>query len=287
MSVDVFKVMRVGPGATIQDGGRSGWRRFGVPRGGAMDERAACAANRLLDNAVDAPLLELLPQGTELAVLRDVWIAITGANVESTHSLWRAVRVRQGETIRLGRASGGVWSYVAVEGGVDAARVLGSASVYARGGLGRNIAANDVVRRSEGNTFHLPAHVAGRIAPWTEQREHRAPPPLRVWAGPQWDSFSAAERERFFARNWTVTSQSDRAGYRLAGEPLRVPPTQIISEAVRVGSIQIPEGGQPIVTLRDGPTVGGYAKLGLVHADDLSWLVQCCAGQVIRFQFAG
>src|SRR6202008_3662452 len=100
------------------------------------------------------------------------------------------------------------------------------------------------------------------------------------------DFFSDADRRKFFAQSWAVNSQSDRVGYRLEGEPLRRAEEQIISAPVRVGTIQIPENGQPIVTLRDGPTVGGYPKLGLVHADDLSWLVQCSAGQKVKFRLA-
>ena len=287
MSREILEITGAGQGATVQDEGRVGWRRFGVPAGGAMDDRAARWANRLLDNPADAPVLELLPPGAQLSVLTDAWLAITGARIESTHALWRAVRVRAGETIRLGRPVSGVWSYLAVEGGVDAPRLLGSASVYVRAGIGRALVAGDIVRRAGSNGFQLPEHVAGRIAPWTEQRDYHAPPPLTVWRGPQWELFRETERQRFFTQDWVVSSQSDRSGYRLTGEPLDAPRAQLLSEPVRVGTIQVPESGQPIVTLRDGPTVGGYAKLGLVDATDLSWLVQCCPGQSVRFQLAG
>jgi biotin-dependent carboxylase-like uncharacterized protein len=282
--VEIFEVIHPGFGASVQDRGRVGWRRFGVPGSGVMDDHAAAWANRLLDNSADAPVIELALQGAELYVRRDAWIAISGANTDSTHPMWRAVRVPSGETIRFPRHHYGMWTYVAVEAGFDAPRLLGSASVYARGGLGRLLERGDVLRRAAGHDFHLPEHVAGRTAPWNEQRDYRTPPPLRVWPGPQWNFFSESEREKFFAQTWTVTSQSDRIGYRLTGGPLNPPREQIISEPVRVGTIQIPESGQPIVTLRDGPTVGGYPKLGLIEAADLSWLVQCCPGQTVRFQ---
>ena len=250
-----------------------------------MDDHAARWANRLLDNHVDAPVLELL-QGVELSVRQDTWIAITGANAESSHSCWRAVRVRGGETICFARQRHGVWTYIAVEGGFDAPRFLGSASVYARGALGRRLASGDLLRRASSVQFHLPEHVGGRIVPWSEQRNYSAPPELRVYPGPQWDLFDNTDRQKFFSQSWTVSSQSDRAGYRLIGDALKSCQQQIVSEAVRVGTIQIPEGGQPIVTLRDGPTVGGYPKLGLVDAADLSWLVQCSAGQAVQFRLA-
>jgi biotin-dependent carboxylase-like uncharacterized protein len=284
--MDVLEVISPGLGATIQDCGRVGWRRFGVPTGGAMDDHAARWANRLLDNSLEAPLLELLLQGAELLVRHDAWIAITGADAEATHPMWRAVHVKAGERIHFPQRTKGVWIYIAVEGGFDAPRWLGSASVYARGGLGRALEHGDILRRETTREFHLPEHVAGRVVPWNEQRDYRVPPSLRVWRGPQWDLFSEADRQRFFSQNWSVSSQSDRVGYRLEGEPLNSIDTQIISEPVRVGTIQVPESGRPIVTLRDGPTVGGYAKLGLVDAVDLSSLVQCAPGQPVRFQLA-
>jgi biotin-dependent carboxylase-like uncharacterized protein len=251
-----------------------------------MDDHAARWANRLLDNPADAPVLELLLQGAEISVRHDTWIAITGANAEGSHPSWRAVRVQSGETIRFSRQRSGIWIYVAVEGGFDAPRLLGSASVYTRGGLGRSLDNGDVLRRVNAGEFHLPEHVAGRMAPWSEQRDYRVPPPLRFWRGPQWEFFGEADRQKFFAQSWTVSSQCDRVGYRLTSDPLKPRDEQIISEPVRVGTIQVPENGQPIVTLRDGPTVGGYPKLGLVDAADLSWLVQCCAGQTVRFRLA-
>jgi allophanate hydrolase subunit 2 len=92
------------------------------------------------------------------------------------------------------------------------------------------------------------------------------------------------DRELFFTQVWTVTSQSDRVGYRLGGAPLGSRLPQLISEPVRVGTVQVPENGLPIVTMRDGPTVGGYPKLGMVDPADVSWLAQCRPGQKVRFQ---
>ena len=116
-------------------------------------------------------------------------------------------------------------------------------------------------------------------APWSHIRNYAAPPPICLWPGPQSDMFS----NTFFREEWTVTPQSNRVGYRLAGEPLAFEKRDMLSEPVRVGTIQVPENGLPIVTMRDGPTVGGYPKLGIVELSDLSWLTQCRPGQKIRF----
>jgi biotin-dependent carboxylase-like uncharacterized protein len=284
MTQDVLKVISPGLGATIQDRGRFGWGRFGVPASGVMDTHAADWANQLLNNPPDAPVLELLLQGAALAAVKDCWLAITGADAGANQPLWRAVKINIGETIHFPRNRSGVWTYIAVEGGFDSEEIFGSASVYPRGGIGKPLAAGDVLRSKANQPLHWPSSVAGRFVPEQERRDYDRPPSLKVWPGPQWKSFSEKERNRFFAGEWTLSSKSDRVGYRLIGEPLSRTSTQILSEAVRAGTIQVPEDGLPIVTMRDGPTVGGYPKLGLVDAADLSWLTQCRAGQKMRFQ---
>jgi biotin-dependent carboxylase-like uncharacterized protein len=283
MNEEVFEMLAPGLGATLQDRGRVGWRRFGVPPGGAMDEHAAQWANRLLDNGPDAPVVEFLLQGAKLKVVRDVWIAITGSEAGVNVPTWRAVRMKENCLLHFPINRSGVWFYLAVEGGFEGPRLLGSASVYTRGRLGVPFVRGSILRRAAGRHFELPSGVAGRAVDRSERRDYEFPPPLRVWRGPQWDVFSCGDRELFFGQEWTVSSQSDRVGYRLSAKPLKVSETQIISEPVLVGSIQIPPNGQPLVTMRDGPTVGGYPKLGLVDAADLSSLAQCRPGVKLRF----
>jgi biotin-dependent carboxylase-like uncharacterized protein len=211
-------------------------------------------------------------------------VAVTGAAGDATVPAWRAVRMNAGDPIQFARNRSGVWIYLAVEGGFVGQRMLGSASVYARGQLGRPFVRGDVLCRPAGAHFQLPGGVAGRTVDGREQRDYDSPPPLRVWPGPQWDSFSDADHKRFFGQEWTVSPQSDRVGYRLEGDPLKPLEAQIISEPVLAGSIQVPTSGQPIVTMRDGPTVGGYPKLGLVDDIHVSWLAQCRPGAKVRFQ---
>ncbi len=284
MTPEVFQLLSPGLGATLQDQGRFGWRRFGVPPSGAMDDHAAGWANRLLDNPFNAPVLELLGTGVALLARQEVWIAVTGADVQANVPLWQALRIRAGQLVHLAQPRAGLWVYVAVEGGFESPRLLGSASVYPRGNLGRPLARGDILCRAAGPGFQLPPSVAGRMVAWSERRDYSDPPALRVWPGPQWEAFSESDRDLFFGEEWTVTSQIDRVGYRLTGPALKPALGQIISEPVEVGSVQVPENGQPIVTMRDGPTAGGYPKLGLVDPADLSWLAQCQPGQTVQFQ---
>jgi len=284
MDVELFQILDPGFGATVQDRGRVGWRRFGVPPSGAMDNHAAGWANRLLDNSPDAPLLELLLQGARFKALRDWWIAVTGAEAEANVPTWRALRVKAGDVIQFPHNHAGVWFYLGVAGGIQAERLLGSASVYQRGQLGHALTKGDLMCAAEESAFHLAPHVAARSVSWSERRHYDTPPPFLLWPGPQWDFLDEPQRIKFFSEPWTITSECDRVGYRLAGPVLTPRQTQIVSEPTVAGTVQVPENGQPIVTMRDGPTVGGYPKLGVIEPAQVSWLAQCRPGQKIRFQ---
>ncbi len=286
----VLRVLSPGLGLTIQDRGRPGFGRFGVPRSGAMDPHAFTWANRLLDNSPNAPSLELLLQGALLEVLSDAWITVCGADLACSVPRWRTVRVKTGSHIEFSQNKSGIWAYLAIEGGFGnpAEHYFGSHSTYADAGLGKRFEPGDLLHGLGGPEprLELPPSVASRLVPWDEHRDYRFPPPLRVWPGPQWELFSERDRSRFFENDWTTTSRSDRTGYRLSGPTLKSGVTQILSEAVLPGSIQIPGVGQPIVTMNDGPTVGGYPKLGLVEPADLSWLAQARPGTKVRFTLA-
>ena len=284
MNAEVFRVVRTGLGASIQDFGRPGFASYGVPPGGVMDDHAAAWANRLLENSPEAPVLELLLQGAHLEVLRTTWLVITGGDAHCNLPLWRIVRAHPGEHIVFPNSRKGLWTYVAVEGGFDSPRYFGSASVYPRGRIGKALAGGAVLKRASGSRLALPEGVAGRAIAADERHDYAQPPLLRVWPGPQWDLFTQADRSVFFQQAWTVSPQSDRVGYRLEGPRLASAQKQILSEPVLVGSIQVPPIGQPIVTMRDGPTVGGYPKIGLVEPEELSWLAQCRPGTPVRFK---
>lgn len=272
--MDVLEVAAPGLLATIQDGGRPGWRRFGIPPGGAMDRGAMRLANRLLDNPAEAAVLECL-QGTRLIATTSVDVAIAGA--------WggRAWTAKRGDIIEFPANLAGVWHYLALPGGLVAETFLGSRSVCARAGIGTPFAKGDRIACRNAPTGALPAGVKRRQP--SEQSTATEDASLRVWPGPQWEVFDAASRERFFSQAWRVSSRSDRTGYRLEGPELSPPRGNLVSEPVRVGSVQVPPSGQPVVTLYDGPTVGGYAKIALVESADLDRLVQTRPGRTVRF----
>lgn len=280
----VLEIIKVGMGLSIQDRGRPGWRRFGVPPGGAMDRYAAAGANKLLNNRPDAPVLELILRGVELVFLEDSWIALAGADLGCGIASWTAQPIRAGRVLKFPGGRSGIWAYLAVPGGFAGERWLGSVSVDARNGLGHVLRPGDSLSAGASSPDFRTDRVARRFLPQDFCRNYADPPVLELLRGPQFARFDPAGVRLLETAPWTVSPRSDRTGFRLEGPALPVPPS-IPSEPVLPGSFQIPGNGQPIVTMRDGPTVGGYAKIAVLRESDLNWLCQCQPGQRIRLQW--
>lgn len=267
----------ISPGllATIQDGGRPGWRRFGIPPGGVMDRSAWHTANRLLHNAADAPVLECL-QGTSLRALTEIAVATSGA--------WGAIAwtAKPGEIIEFPAKLAGIWHTLALPGGIVGESFLDSVSVCVRAQIGKALTKGDTLACHGNPSSTLPSGVKCRH-PILDEDLVLTSDAVRVWPGPQWDRFDRVAQDAFFDQPWKISNRSDRTGYRLEGRAIKPPRDELISEAVRVGSVQVPPDGQPLITLHDGPTVGGYAKIALIDPADLDRLVQTRPGRRIRF----
>ena len=275
---EFFEVISPGCGASFQDAGRAGWKRFGVPPGGWMDPAAARAANELIGNPADAVVIELALQGARFRALGDGWLSVVGASMGWTPCTVR--KVSRGEELSFLRPEGGVYAYLAVPGGWVAPEYLGSAAVSARSGLGCGLAAGDVIfsLKAPNSVAPEPEMKRGRSVRYPQRIE------VRTWAGPQWSEFGAAARSAFFATEWRVSARSDRMGVRLDGASIEVPAGTMLSEPVLVGSVQITGGGQPVVTMRDGPTVGGYPKIGWLEEEGCCRLAQVPPGGTVRFE---
>jgi 5-oxoprolinase (ATP-hydrolysing) subunit C len=174
---------------------------------------------------------------------------------------------------------------VAVPGGFEATSVLGSASYYGRARLGEAITRGKVLRQRSEGVAVFPDGVAGRFMPSDVCRNYAQPPRLRIWRGPEWEAVDPRLVENVTRGEWRVSARSDRVGYRLEGVREGLPVPSIVSGPAQVGTLQCPEDGTLIVTMRDGPTVGGYARLGLLFPEDLSWLTQCRPGQSAQFEW--
>jgi len=284
MSLEILDVSGL---ATIQDSGRRHWMRFGVPTSGVMDCFAFQAANRLLGNSADCAVVEVGSGDIIFRALHDCVISVTGFGYGLSiylweFPLWGSYFVRSGWTIHLHKLDYGMWAYLALTGGIQAQSVLGSRSTYLRGGLGgfegRQLQVGDVVYSSQPSASL--SQLAGRTLPQDVCPLYSKDPILEIISGPQTDFFTDESVSTFMSYDYTVSITSDRMGYRLEGPALNHrSKTELISEGMTFGSIQIPSNGQPIVMMADGPTTGGYPKIGTVIGADLPLLVQCAPGK--------
>ncbi len=280
MSLEIIEVNAL---ATLQDAGRTGWRRFGVPVSGPMDGFAFRAANALVQNRSQDAAIEIGLGDITFRALRDCVVAVAGAGFALSiyiwdFPLWSSYFVRAGWTIRLNKLDSGMWAYLAVAGGVQAPLVLGSASTNLRarfGGLdGRRLQAGDVLR--SGNPSRSLSDLAARTMPESARPGYTDRPILDVIPGPQEKYFTSDSVETFFSNEYSVSQTSDRMGYRLEGAALtQLSKSELISEGMAMGAIQVPANGQPIVMMADSPTTGGYPKIATVASADLPLLAQC------------
>jgi len=278
----VLEVLACASGASVQDLGRSGYRRFGVAAAGAMDHYSLVRANLLVGNPPGAAALELALAGARLRVLGGaVSLAVAGPGAGLTlgnrcQAPYASAVARDGEEIRVSPGREGVYAYLAVAGGITTPVVLGSRAVHLRSGIGgRPLRPGDRLPCEDAEV-----RVPRRLPP----EGARADLPLRIVLGPQADRFTPDVVTHFATAFWRVEPRFDRMALSLAGPPVpAVGGHDIVSDGVMPGSIQIPGNAQPLILLRDCQTTGGYPKIASVISADLDALAQCRPGTMLRF----
>jgi len=286
-----FEVLQPGPLSLLQDAGRQHAQHLGVSPSGPADMHAAAWANRLLGNRWGTPLLEVALGGLSLRCHCATWVALCGAQMAVSldgvaQQNWSRFAVRAGQLLQLGYASSGQYAYLAVIGGFIATPQLASVATQQRDGLGglhgdgRALQAGDLLPCAAQQLNGVQS------VPAVFQPDYRQAPVLRLIQGGDAQIFSEHERNEFFARDWQVSSHSDRMGARLQGTPLVLPvlpESRQWSQGVSNGAVQVPADGQPIVLMADRQSMGGYPLLGWVHPLDLGRLAQCPARHAVRF----
>ena len=283
-----IEVLDPGLLTTIQDLGRYGFQRYGIPPAGAVDSYALRIGNLLLGNEEGEAGLEVTLLGPTLRFEEDCWIAITGADLgarinDMDAPLWETIPVTQGDILSFAaeRPKKGMRAYITVAGGIDIPPILGSKSTYLRANLGG----------VEGRALRQ----GDRLNIKPVQSQHRRLPPeyipryelksIRVILGPNEDHFTPEGIKTFFSSEYQVLPESDRMALRLKGPKIEHKKgADIISEPVCTGAVQVPGNGQPIVLLADRQTTGGYAKIGVVISADLPRLAQLQPGDMISFE---
>ena len=288
-----LEVVDVNGLATIQDGGRVGWRKFGVPVSGPMDVFAFRAANALAGNPGEYAVVEIGLGDAMFEARQDCVMAVAGTGYKLSvyvweFSLWSSFFVRAGWKIHLSRTDNGMWAYLAVTGGFDTPRILGSRSTYLRGGFGgyegRQLQPGDILRT--GSPPRLPYELAARALPEEARPGYREHPVIDVIMGPQTSCFSDESIQAFLSSEYSISLASDRMGYRLEGPTLiQHARSELVSEGMTFGTVQVPPSGQPIVMMADSPTTGGYPKIGTVARAGLPLLAQSVPRKsMIRFR---
>ncbi|MBE1537950.1 5-oxoprolinase subunit C family protein [Actinomadura algeriensis] len=280
----MIEVVRPGPLATVQDLGRPGLAHLGVPRSGAADERALRLANRLVGNPEGAAGVELTLGGAVLRFHRAAWVAVTGAAVPlriegRAHGTNAPCHVPSGAVVEFGVPASGLRSYLAVRGGVEVGKVLGSRSADLLSGLGpAPLKADD--RLPLGPVTGLDP-ITVDIAPGASMPET---PVLRVLPGPRDGWFTPDALRTLTSAVYEVSPDSNRVGVRLDGPALqRSRQGELGSEGMVTGSVQVPPSGLPIVFLADHPTTGGYPVIAVLASVSVPDAAQLRPGRRVRF----
>lgn len=275
---------------TVQDRGRYGYQRFGMPVSGAMDVFSLELANLLVGNDLNAACLEATISGPELEFTGATWVAITGADMDPHLNgqgipMNTAINVRPGDRLGFRGLRSGCRTYISFAGGIAVPPVMGSRSTYLRAGLGgfhgRALMTGDELPLGEpAGRPRLKKTPEGLIPEYKHEQT------IRIISGPEAHYFEIAGLRNFLSTEYTVTAQSDRMGYRLSGEPIRHKEgmTNIISAGISLGTVQVPGDGQPIILMADRQTSGGYARIANVITADLTLLAQMKPGDKLRFK---
>jgi len=290
MNNNFFEVLRAGINTTYQDKGRFHMQHLGVAPSGCMDLKAFLIANALVGNnsedgvlefAYQGPLLKLVKGKTKIAITGDVLFQINKtSNKIINGECNKSYDLNEGDQIDILSTRKSAYGYLSVEGGFAVEPFCNSVSILARAQIGPNdgkkikIKDKIIIKRNSNNKKNFEAKV-----PIKEKNI------IRVLKGPQFDYFSKESQKDFFSQNYKITNLTDRMGMRLEGTTIKnTISTNIRSEGITKGAIQVPADGQPIVLLTDYPTIGGYPKIANVISADYHLLVQKAPGEKFFFQ---
>ena len=289
MIKNYFEVFRAGINTTFQDKGRSNLYHVGIPFSGAMDGRNYLIANSLLENDLSSPVIEFAYQGPlfkyhgeniNIAITGDVIFKIKRDMVETQGSCNKSYLIKDGDEIDILSTNKSVYGYLAISGEFDLKYQWGSCSTNTKAQLG----SNNGEKISDGQKIIISKINSLKS---TKELKHinTKIEKIRVIKGTNYDYFSKEGINAFFNKSFTISKLSDRMGMRLEGHKIdNIVNTNIKSEGLIKGVVQVPADGNPIIMLSDHGTIGGYPKIGVVISADYDKLVQLTSGSKIKFQ---
>ncbi|WP_338470523.1 biotin-dependent carboxyltransferase family protein [Niallia sp. XMNu-256] len=297
----MIKVIKPGLQTTVQDFGRIGHYEVGMPPSGAMDKFSYSVGNLLVGNGENAASLEITYIGPVLQFQQDAMIAITGGEIPpkvngESVPMWETISVKAGDELSFDFVKQGARVYLAVAGGIDVPLIMESRSTYTLCGIG----GHEGRALQEGDVLGIGKDVKNAVRIGSRIREEYLPTfskvnEIRVVVGLCSYRLTEESKERFFSIDWTVTTEANRVGYRFKGERLQFVereqpfgagsnPSNVVDLGYPIGSIQVPDGVEPIALLNDAVTGGGYATICTIISTDLNKMAQIKTNEKVRFK---
>lgn len=281
---DALHILHCGPGVTVQDPGRPDLGAIGLSRGGAADRLALLEAAALLGLARPDAALEMMGLGGSFEVDKPTRIALTGApmqaRIDGRAIAWNATHLlAPGQTLSIGGALEGVFGYLSFAGGIATEEVLGSRATHLAAGLGAVLEPGATLPLADDPA---PATAPGCLPPGDRYRGGV----LRYTYGPQSGLFSRETVGRFEATGFTRSPTGNRQGVKLEADAAAFSseaPSDLASEFIFEGDIQMTGGGEPYVLLAECQTMGGYPRIGTVIPADLPRIAQARPGDRLTF----
>ncbi len=284
-----FEIIRAGINTTFQDNGRKNLFHIGIPFSGAMDQRNFRLANSIVGNKVSNPVIEFAYQGPILkykgdkinfVITGDVVFKVTKGEKETQGNCYESYMIEDGDEIDIISTNKSVYGYLAVNGEFNLKSQWESCSIYTKAIIG----SNNGEKFKERQKFEIQKINSNQIRKklnYTNTKIEK----IRIIKGTNFDYFSDQSKKILFEKEFTVSKLTDRMGMRLEGPKIEnIINTNIKSEGLIKGVIQIPADGNPIIMLSDHGTIGGYPKIGVVISADYDKLVQLSPGSKIKFQ---
>lgn len=282
----MLNVIKPGLFSTVQDAGRIGYQQYGVIVSGAMDAVAFRIGNALLKQQNKAAI-EMTLLGGSYEFEKKTAIVLAGGKMHATVNdnqvpMYKVIPINRGDVLKCGAIRKGARSYLCIAGGFSVDEILGSRSTYLKAGLGgfhgRPLQASDSIPYGKST---IPYHTYQiKVDSFYERK------PIRLLKGTEWHEFSPQMQQHFIEQHYTISLEADRMGYRLEGQSAisLEKPFNLLSEAVTIGTIQLPPSGQPILLMADRQTAGGYPKIAQIITADLHRVAQLIPKQPLHFE---
>ncbi len=289
MSNNFFEIIRAGINTTFQDKGRNNLYHIGIPFSGAMDNRNYLLANKLVGNKLDLSVIEFAYQGPflkyygekiNIAITGDVIFKVKKKDYEIKRNCYESFTIEDGDEIDILSTNKSVYGYLAISGEFDLKLQWGSCSINTKA----NIGSNDGKKLENNQKIYISKINLNQDKKKINYINSKVEN-IRVIKGTNFDYFSKEGKKILFEKEFIVSKLSDRMGMRLEGPKIEnIVNTNIKSEGLLKGVIQVPADGNPIIMLSDHGTIGGYPKIGVVASVDYDRLVQISPGSKIKFK---